>query len=108
MFPAASVKPETHFFAANERTWMRRKWEIIRDAQRQADKAINQWRLLSDEVIDYLDRSSITDPVQRARIKGENLRLTDLFTLGQWYRNEARAHMEDLNLFLRLKEMGIV
>lgn len=73
-----------------------------------ADQCNNKWRKLSDEVNDYMDRKGLTDPVQRVKVKGENLELADLFANGKWWRQEAQAHTDDLNLFLRLKEMGLL
>lgn len=96
------------FFSAQDREWIARKWTIIRDANTKADKAVNAWRKLSDEVNDYMDRAGITDPVQRAKVKGENLRLADLFAEGQWYRGEAQGHIADVGLFLELKRAGVL
>lgn len=96
------------FFSAQDREWITRKWAIIRDANTKADKAVNDWRKLSDEVNDYMDRAGITDPVQRTKVKGENLALADLFALGKWYREEAQGHIADVGLFLELKRAGVL
>lgn len=95
-------------FTDEEMTWLHRKWAIIRRSQTQADRAVNDWRKLSDEVNDYMDRSGILDPLQRSKVKRENLRLMDLSELGAFYRREASAHCQDVYLFLRLKEMGVL
>ena len=101
-------QPDQIFFSANDREWITRKWTIIRDAQQKADKAVNDWRKLSDEVNDWMDRTGLTDPLQRAKVKGENLTLNDLFALGQWYGKEAQRHIDDVNLFLHLKQVGLL
>lgn len=105
---AVSQRRDAFNLAETDREWLRRKWAIIREAHQEADKAIRKWRRLSDEVNDYLDRSGVTDIVQRAKIRSENLGLKDALGAGEWWRNEARAHSDDIQLFLRLKEMGLL
>lgn len=106
--PAASSKTEAFSFQGNEQEWIRLKWQIIRDAMQTADKAIDRWRRLSAEVNDYLDRKGITDMVQRSKIRGENLSLGEALSTCDWYRAEAQVHMDDLSLYLRLKERGLL
>lgn len=101
-------KQETLFFADTDIEWVRRKWAIIREYQQKADKANAKYRQISDEIDDYMDRSGITDVVQRGRIRGDSLPLMDALGDGQWFRNEAQAHIDDLTLYLRLKELGLL
>lgn len=91
---------------ADEKLWLRRKWAKIRASQAKADAASNSWSELNDAMNSYLDRSEIMDPVQRAKIKGENLGLKDGLATHRWHAEEAQRHIDDVNLFLRLKEMG--
>lgn len=91
---------------ADEQLWLRRKWAKIRTSQGKADSASNSWNELNDAVNVYLDQSGIMDPVQRAEIKGKNLGLKDALATHKWHAEEAQRHIDDVNLFLRLKEMG--
>lgn len=106
--PQTARKPGSLYFAENEREWVHLKWGRIRDAMQQADTAVNKWERLSDEVNTYLDAHKITDIVQRTNIRGENLALSDALATGQWFRGVAQAHVDDLNLYLRLKELGLL
>lgn len=103
-----TVQPGRFYFAANDLEWVNRKWDTIRHAQHEADKAIKKWRRINEEVISYLDRSGVEDMMERANIKSQNLTLADALSTGTWWRNEARAHMADLTLYLRLKELGML
>jgi hypothetical protein len=106
--PSVARRRETVFFAENDREWVRLKWEKIRTSMQEADRAGNTWNRISAEINEYMDRKGITDPLQRAKVKSESLALKDAFELGQFRRGEARAHMEDLNTYLRLREMGLL
>lgn len=100
--------PEPLSFADDDREWVRLKWATIRDHHQKADRAAAKWRKVSAEINDYLDRTGITDVVQRARIRKESLALKDAVDDVQWFRAEANAHSHDLNLYLKLKEMGLL
>lgn len=102
------TKPEHLFFANTDIEWVRRKWALIREYHQIADRANAKYRRISAELNDYLDRSYITDMVQRARIRGESLPLMDAIEEGAWFRREAQAHAEDLGLYLKLKELGLL
>lgn len=106
--PSEAHRRETVFFAENDREWIRLKWETIRKSMQEADQAGNKWRRISAEINEYMTRKGIMDPVQRAKVKGESLALKDAYEVGQFHRNEARTHMEDLNTYLRLREMGLL
>jgi len=56
----------------------------------------------------YLDQSGIVDIVQRARIKGESLPLKDALEKGKWHAQNAQRHIDDLMLFLKMKELGVL
>lgn len=103
-----TTQPETVFFAKRDREWVAAKWRLIRQAQQEADKAIAKWRRVSDEVNTHLDSHHITDIIQRGRVRGENLSMQDAMSTAQWFRAEAQAHIADVTLFLRLKEMGLL
>jgi hypothetical protein len=107
------VKPKTVDGRAlnlseGEQIWAVKKWARIRESQRKADEAGNDWTRLNDELNTYLDRSSVTDLVQRARIKSESIRLQDALGTHAWHRDEAQRHIADLDLFLRMKELGVL
>lgn len=104
---AVAVEREAVIFADVERQWVDAKWQLIRDAQHKADQAVAKWRRLSDEINSYLDRSGVQDVVQRAKIRNENLALTDAFGASTWFRKEAEVHIADLDMFLKLKKMGV-
>jgi hypothetical protein len=107
MQPAAR-KQETLLFTDTEIKWVRRKWSIIREYHQKADQASAAYRRISDEINDYMDRGGTTDIVARARIRGESIPLADANGDGQWFRAEAQAHTDDLNLFIKLKEVGLL
>lgn len=100
-------RPKIHL-KDDERVWVRRKWEKIRVAQMKADKANLEWTSLNDSLNSYLDSSGTTDIVQRAKIKGENLSLADALAVGRWHSQDAQRHIDDLMLFLKMKELGLL
>lgn len=100
--------PPTSGYKEDERLWIRGKWDAIRKAQRLADAANNDWQRINGEINRYLDDSGITDVIQRAKIKGESLALRDAFAIGNWHARNAERHIHDLQLFLKLKEMGLL
>jgi len=94
--------------AEGDQEWLRAKWGMIRKYQTEADAAVNRWRRLSDEINNYLDRKCITDVVERARYRSDSLALQDALETGKWLRGEATAHIADVNLYLKLKELGLL
>lgn len=90
-----------------ERRWLDAKWAKIRASQEKADAAGNQWTELNEAVKDWLKRSRISDPVQVAKIKGLNLELKDALSTHAWHAMEASRHIADLQLFLKMKELGL-
>jgi hypothetical protein len=95
-------------FTADERRWIRLKWEAIRGAQQTADQANREWQGLSKSIDSWLDSSGITDVVQRTKIKAENLGLKDALETGRWHAQNAQRHIDDLMCFLKMKDMGLL
>jgi hypothetical protein len=91
-----------------EREWVTAKWRLIRESQQQADEASNRWEQLAAEVDDYMDRSGLADPLARARVREENLALAEFFAAGRWFGQVAQRHIDDMDLFLRMKELGLL
>lgn len=99
--PVVSMTPE-------ERTWLRLKWTEIRKAQTTADEANSKWQEVNGALNRWLDESGIIDVVQREKIKGESLALKGALDVGKWHSSNAQRHIADVQLFLQLKQMGIV
>lgn len=92
----------------DERRWVAAKWRLIRRSQTLADKASNDWEKVNAEVNDFLERSGITDPILAARQKVESLELQDAYETGKWHAQNAQRHIDDLSLFLQMKELGLL
>lgn len=88
--------------------WLHKKWSLIRRSQQKADNAAREWDDLNNRMNDYLNRQSIMDIVQRDKIKGENLTMKGHLATHAWHANEAQRHIDDVNLFLRMKELGVL
>lgn len=88
--------------------WLRAKWRNIRESQQKADRAARDWSSLNDAVNRWLRDHYIDDPVQVTKIKGENLGLKDALSSHRWHSDEAQRHIDDVNLFLRMKELGVL
>lgn len=95
-------------FTAAEREWVSKKWALIRHSQQQADKCNADWQRINAEINDYMDRSHITDWLQRVRVKSESLSLQDALVTGRWFAENAQRHIDDVQLFLRLRETGLL
>jgi hypothetical protein len=99
-----------------ERKWINRKWELIRTSQRKADEANNEWNRINDEINDKHRRESLrrmqtgqfplTD-LMKATDKSASLPLQDALATGNWHSRNAERHIQDVMLFLKLKELGI-
>lgn len=92
----------------DEQTWLRKKWANIRESQQKADRSSREWNQLNDEMNDYLRRSGITDMVQKDKIKGQNLLMKGALATHAWHAGESQRHIDDVNLFLRMKELGVL
>lgn len=91
-----------------DRKWMRAKWQLIRESQIAADKANNEWKAMNESVNEWLDTMAVTDPLQRAQRKSTNLALSESLSTGNWHARNAERHIHDVNLFLRMRELGVL
>jgi hypothetical protein len=105
--PAPGV-PGVLGITGDERLWVAAKWDLVRRSQMAADKATNDWHRIGDEIDDYMCRAGITDVVQRDRVKGESLSLRDALETGKWHAANAQRHIDDVLLYLRLKELKLI
>lgn len=92
----------------HDREWIKRKWALIRESQQKADRANRDWNNINNSINDYLDRKGETDIVQRAKIKGDSIPLKDALSTGTWHARNAERHIHDVNLFLKMKELGVL
>ena len=106
--PTKGPAPGKLRLTEEERKWLRLKWGKIRTAQMRADKAGNEWNLLNDAINRYLDESGEEDIVQRTSIKGKSIPLKDALESGKWHAAESQRHIDDVQLFLRLKELEVL
>jgi hypothetical protein len=100
-----------------EREWIDKKWALIRDSQRRADAANNTWNRINDEINDKHARESqrridrgdfpMTD-LMKVQAKSASLPLRDALDTGNWHSRNAERHIHDLDLFLKMKELGLL
>jgi hypothetical protein len=90
-----------------EAEWIRLKWRAIRDSQQKADAANNDWQRMNSALNRWLDESGITDPVQRTKHKELNLALKEALSMGNWHSRNAERHIHDVQLFLKIRELGV-
>ena len=102
------MKPGKLNLSGDDLLWVGLKWDRIRTSQKKADKANREWNELNDAFKVWLRDSGETDPVQINHIKSRNLGLADALAVGKWHSAEAQRHIDDLMLFLRLKELEIL
>lgn len=103
--------------SSDEKRWIKLKWEQIRKSQQLADEANNRWKRLNAEINAKHDREDfrrtergeapLTD-LMKAQAKETSLPLRDALNMGNWHSRNAERHIHDVNLFLRLKELGIL
>lgn len=89
------------------RRWIDLKWAKIRRSQQMADKANNDWNEINSAINRWMDETGMVDIVQRTRTKSQSIPLKDALAVGTWHSAEASRHIADLQLFLKLKELGI-
>lgn len=89
-----------------EKAWLKRKWGKLRKSQMAADKASNEWQDMNASFNDWCLRMEISDPVQIAKVKGENLSLKDALATWDWHSREATRHAQDIQAFKSMKDMG--
>lgn len=105
-----SLRPE-------EQEWLRKKWSKIRSSQQKADAASNEWNAINDAVKRKFaaeDRRReergefpLTD-LMKAQAKSASLPLKDALATHKWHAEESQRHIDDVNLFLRMKELGVL
>lgn len=91
-----------------ERKWIDAKWQKIRRSATKADAADAKWNRISQEINDKLDREGVTDIIARTRAKNASIPLKDQLDIGKWHSGNAQRHIDDIQLFLRLKELGLL
>jgi predicted 2-oxoglutarate/Fe(II)-dependent dioxygenase YbiX len=91
-----------------ERRWIKLKWAEIRKAQALADASNSKWKSVNAEINAYLDAHNILDVVERDRTKRESLALKEALSAGRWHADNAVRHIHDVNLFLRMRELGVM
>jgi hypothetical protein len=85
--------------------WVKRKWDLIRNSQRKADEANNEWTAFNELLNErYRDET----PDQKAKLKGANLILKDALATGAWHSANAQRHIDDVQLFIKMKEVGLL
>jgi hypothetical protein len=99
-----------------ERQWIDRKWALIRESQRRADAANVKWNRINDEINHKHERDDqrrtergdfpLTD-LMKAQAKSASLPLRDALDTGNWHSRNAERHIQDVMLFLKLKELGL-
>jgi hypothetical protein len=101
---------------STERQWIDRKWALIRKSQQQADAANNTWNRINDAINEHPRRPAprradrgdfpLTD-LMKAQAKSASLPLKDALDTGNWHSRNAERHIQDVMLFLKLKELGL-
>jgi hypothetical protein len=98
-----------------EKRWVGLKWTKIRSSQARADAASNRWNRINDHInaqiaaTDQQRRGVGMEPLTdltKAGMKGDSLPLRDAFDEHKWHAAEAQRHIDDLSLFVKLKELG--
>jgi hypothetical protein len=113
----AVLKVIPHGWTEPEVQWVLKKWSEIRQAQRMADKANNDWKTINAAINDKHVREDmrraeqgqfpLTD-LMKAQAKEASLPLKDALSTGSWHSRNAERHIADVNLFLKMKEMGLL
>lgn len=100
-----------------ERQWVSRKWKLIRESQQKADAANREWNEINDAINDKHRREDarrtargdfpLTD-LMKAEAKSASLPLQDALATGNWHSRNAERHIHDLQLFIQLKDRGLI
>jgi hypothetical protein len=102
---------------AEDRSFIRRRWAEIRDAQAQADKANVEWKSINRALNEkYAEENRRRRAAGRfphtalgiSQAKSDNLALSDALATGKWHSANAERLIADVMLFLRLKELEIL
>jgi hypothetical protein len=104
-------------WTVEEAKWVEAKWRLIRKSQQKADEANNLWQKLTDEINWKHAREDerrrqrgefpLTD-LMKAQAKDASLPLKDAFAAGNWHARNAERHIHDLQLFLNMKQIGLL
>jgi hypothetical protein len=96
--------------------WVRLKWARIRASQQKADEANSHWHRANNFInrqIEATDeqrlrsgQNPMTD-LMKAQVKSDSLPLKEALALGKWHSDEAVRHLMDLQVFLKMEEMGV-
>ena len=97
--------------------WVMAKWLLIREGQQKADKANRDWERINASIMSTVHFTNIRraksgrEPMSDLMIAetlSASLPLQDALSTGDWHSRNAERHIADVNLFLRLKELGIL
>jgi hypothetical protein len=100
-----------------EAKWVMSKWAEIRRAQILADEANNRWKRINAAINEKHSTESARreargdfakSDLMKAQEKEASLPLKDALSMGNWHSRNAERHIHDVNLFLKLKEIGIL
>jgi hypothetical protein len=95
-------------YGTDEVKWIELKWALVRESSQLADEANKRWKRINAEINKYMDDSGVTDIVQRNKIKSESLPLKDALAVGKWHSENAQRHIDDVQLFIKMKEVGLL
>lgn len=100
-----------------EKRWVALKWKQIREGQRKADEANNEWNEINDAIkIKHLKEDHrrmlrgdfpMTD-LMKSQAKSASLPLKDALDTGKWHSANAQRHIDDLQLFITMKKEGLL
>jgi hypothetical protein len=78
----------------------------MREAVRETQRLDGVWKQLNAELNDLLDRQGETDIVQRTKVKGQSIALSDALNGGKWWREKAVYLASVLQAELAWKDSG--
>lgn len=113
----AQFRPGKLRLAPEDRAWLQKRWDRIRQSAQRADRADDLWNDLNDAFNEKIRAENL-----RRRARGmaphsdlsvvqqkENwLPLKDALETGRWHAANAQRHIDDVALFLRLKELELL
>lgn len=106
--PGGQINPLSQFqrMADIDRRWLMKKWKLVREAQQNADEASREWNRMNDAFKARCEGSGITDAVDIAYRKQINLELKEHMSKWDWWSREAQRHMQDIQTFKTMKDLG--
>jgi hypothetical protein len=66
------------------------QWRLLRQANAKAADFSRKWNVTNEAVEDHLNRAGVTDIVQRAKVKRENLTLAGYMDAWSFWEREAK------------------